>query len=250
MAHELKQHFLLPLHWSSLEHSFFSKQSSGASGAGTQGQRPALGTGTGREMGEAVLTCWLAGPALLWVFRGPPTPTPLVVWGLQGREGDCSLHDIGRSGGASTGSSRGPVSGPGRVRGAAGGSLREGCGVQTLGGHLAKPSLQQGSAGAQGWVALPRRGTVQDRLQGLLAQHLVPWGQLSSLTQEITQGSSEEELSSGHVASPAHRVGRWVGGGGMGLLREEQGGARTRSVGSLLLGTPTPCFQEGKMPEM
>lgn len=60
------------------------------------------------------------------------------------------------------------------------------------------------------------RGTTQDRLQGHLVQPLVPWGQLSSLTQEAVQDSFSEELSSGHKACPAHRVGRgwgmeWLG---------------------------------------
>ena len=52
------------------------------------------------------------------------------------------------------------------------------------------------------------RGTTQDRLQGLLAQHLVPWGQLSSLTQEAVEEYFSEELSSGHTAGTAHRMGR------------------------------------------
>lgn len=63
-----------------------------------------------------------------------------------------------------------------------------------------------------GTAALPMRGTTQDQQQGLLAQHLVPWGQFSSLPQEIVQESSEEELSSGHT--PALHTG-WAGGWGV-----------------------------------
>lgn len=51
------------------------------------------------------------------------------------------------------------------------------------------------------------KGTTQERLQGLLGQHLVPWGQLSSELQETTQVSSSEELTSGHTACPGHRTG-------------------------------------------
>ena len=106
---------------------------------------------------------------------------------------------------------------------------------------LAPPSLQMGPRWGAGVAALPMRGTTQDRLQGLRAQHLVPWGQFSSLTQEIVQESSEEELSSGHTACPAHRMGRWVGGGRipspLGLLRGKQGGARTEPPGG---GSPAP----------
>ena len=54
-------------------------------------------------------------------------------------------------------------------------------------------------------------GNTQERLQGLLGQHLMPWGQSSSVLQETTQESSSKELSSGHMACPAHGTGRWVG---------------------------------------
>lgn len=53
---------------------------------------------------------------------------------------------------------------------------------------------------------------MQDRPQGLRAQHLVPWGQFWSVMQACMQDSSEEEeRSSGHTAAcPVRRrqVGR------------------------------------------
>ena len=74
---------------------------------------------------------------------------------------------------------------------------------------LGPPFLQfMGLRWGAGSEALPMRGTTQDRLQGLLAQHLVPWGQLSSLTQEAVEEYFSEELSSGHTAGTAHRMGR------------------------------------------
>lgn len=77
---------------------------------------------------------------------------------------------------------------------------------------LGPPFLQfMGLRWGAGLEALPTQG----RPQGLLAQHLVPWGQLSWLTQEAVQESFSEELSSGHTACSAHRMGR---GWGMGWL--------------------------------
>lgn len=105
---------------------------------------------------------------------------------------------------------RGPgASHMGRVYGAVGGSLREGCGGLAQGRPLKSCCLRPRAG------ALPRKGTTQDRPQGLRARHLVPWGQFWSVTQACVQDSSqEEELSSGHAAAcPAHRrqVGRWAG---------------------------------------
>ena len=80
MAHELKQHFRLSLHWSSLEHSLLSKQSFGVSGACTQGQWPAFRTGAGGEMGQGslpagslgLLSCWSAGDTPIPHHHTPP----------------------------------------------------------------------------------------------------------------------------------------------------------------------------------
>lgn len=169
LAHRLKQHFLLPSHWSSLEHSLLSTQGPGVCRACTWGQRPAFGTGT-REREPA-----LHGPVAV---LGPPSPHP-----------------------------RGPgASYMGGVYGAVGRSLREGCGGRAQGRPVKNCPLRPRAG------VLPMKGTMQDRPQGLRAQHLVPWGQFWSVTQACTQDSSEEEeLSSGHTAAcPAHRrqVGR------------------------------------------
>lgn len=117
MAHELKQHFRLSLHWSSLEHSLLSKQSFGANGACTQGQWPAFRTGAGGEMGQGslptgslgLLSCWSPEDTL-------PTPphTPLLAWSLraQARRETApgrALMMLGGGGGASAGPQLSPA---------------------------------------------------------------------------------------------------------------------------------------------
>lgn len=90
-------------------------------------------------------------------------------------------------------------------------------GLRGLLTKLAPPFLQfMGLRWGAGSEALPMRGTTLDWPQGLLAQHLVPWGQLSWLTQEAVQESFSEELSSGHTACSAHRMGRGWGVGWLG----------------------------------
>lgn len=85
---------------------------------------------------------------------------------------------------------------------------------RSLRGSVDGSSLPQTGPGVghRGGV-LPMTGTTQERLQGLVAQHWVPWGQLSSVLQETTHESSSEELSSGHMACPVQGTGRWVGWG-------------------------------------
>lgn len=136
---------------------------------------------------------------------------------------------------------RGPgASHMGRVYGAVGGSLREGCGGLAQGRPLKSCCLRPRAG------ALPRKGTTQDRPQGLRARHLVPWGQFWSVTQACVQDSSqEEELSSGHAAAcPAHRrqVGRWAGGQGSGRPSRPRGSSGTRwaRTGSPESPVPSP----------
>lgn len=88
MAHELKQHFRLSLHWSSLEHSLLSKQSFGLVGPAPRG--------SGQPSGQVRAERWARGhcPLARWVRPAvghqetPPSPppphTPLVAWSLQG----------------------------------------------------------------------------------------------------------------------------------------------------------------------
>lgn len=157
MAHRLKQHFLVPSQWSSLEHSGLSTQGLAVGRASTRGQRPAFWTGTGERQASP------HGP-----HPRPPHGT-LVAWGA-GLGGGC-WGVVG---------------------------LEEGVGSS------------EGCAPSPGAGALPMSGTMQDRPQGLWAQHLVPWGQFWSLTQAFTQDSSEEEevLSAGQMAAiPAHGTG-------------------------------------------
>lgn len=109
---------LLVFHnWSSLDHSFLSKQSFGASRACTRGQRPAFGTGTRGEAGQAFIARWLAGAAPLLVSGGPQPSPPLGGLELEGWEGDSSPHGslsqalvmLGGSGRASAGPPVGPA---------------------------------------------------------------------------------------------------------------------------------------------
>lgn len=65
MAHRLKQHFLVPSHWSSLEHSLLSAQAPGACRACTRGQRPAFGTGA-RERHQPSMARGRAGASGAW----------------------------------------------------------------------------------------------------------------------------------------------------------------------------------------
>lgn len=232
MAQALRQHFLLSAHWSSLEHSLLSKQGAEISGACTWGQRPAFCAGAG-ERGPALqapgLPCsWCPGPQRQRCApRAPREGTAASAsrswaWATLGGGGRASV--VGRQGNGLT---------AGWSLGAWGGGSLRGVWVPTQGGpwtKLAPPTPRQASAWGTGAAVLPMKGTMQERLQGLLGQHLVPRGQLSSELQETVQASSSEELSSGHMACPAHRTGRWVGGpvdclhGGCSVWGEVRGG--------------------------
>lgn len=252
-AQMLSQHFLLSAHWLFLEHSLLSKQGWGISGACTRGQRPALCTGAG----ERRLAHQAPGPPCGWSplrlvswLPAPPHPLPLgrglrpLPWGAgpgQCWEEAAEPQRPGRQGNGLT---------AGWSLGGWGAGHQEGCGVPTQGGpwtELAPPSPRQALAWGIGAVVLLMRGTTQERLQGLLGQHLVPWGQFSSELQETTQTSSSEELSSGHTACPAHRTGRWVGGWGgwwtaspgAGRWGGKQGGETAGTMGSLVPSTLT-----------
>ncbi|XP_073665617.1 receptor activity-modifying protein 3 isoform X1 [Tursiops truncatus] len=77
-------------------------------------------------------------------------------------------------------------------------------------------------------------GDQQDQQQGLL----VPWGQFSSLTQEIVQESSEEELNSGHT--PALHTG-WAGSGRAGSAAMAHGPSRSAACGIFPDRGMNPC---------
>lgn len=67
-------------------------------------------------------------------------------------------------------------------------------------------------------------GVLQERLQAL-GQHLLLPRQSLSVRQVLMQGTSSEELASGHMACSAHRLGQVGGGPGPfpRLLKGKQG---------------------------